>query len=80
MIRVVYAVIDQTCEKQFVKFCAGDFSLDDAPQLGRPFEVDSPQIKTLIENNQSYDPGDSQHAQNIQINTGIGENENWFFI
>ena len=54
MIRVVYAVIDQTCEKQFVKFCAGDFSLDDAPQLGRPFEVDSPQIKTLIENNQCH--------------------------
>ena len=32
----------------------GDFSLDDAPLLGRPVEVDSNQIKTLIENNQHY--------------------------
>ena len=45
---------DQTCHKWFVKFRAGDFSLDDAPQLGRPVEVDSKQIETLIENNQHY--------------------------
>ena len=34
---VVYgegAVTDQMCQKWFVKFCAGDFSLDDAPQVG----------------------------------------------
>ena len=30
------------------------FSLDNAPQSGRPVEVDSNQIKTLIENNQRY--------------------------
>ena len=47
------AVTDWTCQK-FVKFPAGDFSLDDAPQLGRPVEVDSKQIETLIENNQHY--------------------------
>ena len=35
------AVTDQTCQKWFVKFCAGDFSLDNAPQLGRPGEADS---------------------------------------
>ena len=29
------AVTDRTCQKGFVKFCAGDFSLDDAPRLGR---------------------------------------------
>ena len=34
----------------FLKFHAGDFSLDDAPRSGRPVEVD--QIETLIENNQ----------------------------
>ena len=45
---------DRTCQKWFVKFRAGDFSLDDAPRLGRPVEVDSDQIKTLIENNQHY--------------------------
>ena len=46
------AVTDQTCQKWFVKFCAGDFSLDDAPQSSRPVEVDSDQIETLIENHQ----------------------------
>ena len=37
-----------------MKFCAGDFLLDDAPRSGRPVEVDSDQIETLIENNQHY--------------------------
>ena len=45
------AEVDWTCQKWFVKFRAGDFSLVDAPQLGRPVEVDSYQIKTLMENN-----------------------------
>ena len=35
-----------------MKFRAGDFSLDNAPQSGRPVEADSDQIETLIENNQ----------------------------
>ena len=48
------AVTDQTCEKWFAKFHAGDSSPDDAPQSGRPVEVDSDQIKMLIENNQHY--------------------------
>ena len=41
---VVYgegAVTNQTCPKWFVKFHAGDFSLDNAPRSGRPVEVDS---------------------------------------
>ena len=57
MICAVYgegAVTDRTCQKWFAKFCAGDFSLDDAPWSGRPVEVDSNQIETLIENNQRY--------------------------
>ena len=48
------AVTDCTCQKWFLRFCAGDFSLDDAPQSGRPVEVDRDQIETLIENNQHY--------------------------
>ena len=44
------AVTDRTCQKWFAKFCAGDLSLEDAPQSGRPVEVDSNQIQTLIEN------------------------------
>ena len=46
------AVTDQMCQKWFAKLHAGDFSLYDVPQSGRPVEVDSNQIKTLIENNQ----------------------------
>ena len=48
------ALTDRTCQKWFVKFRAGDSSLDDAPRSGRPAEVDSDQIKTLIDNNQYY--------------------------
>ena len=47
-------VTDPTCVKWLVKFCAGDFSLDGAPQLGRPVEVDSDQNEILIEKNQHY--------------------------
>ena len=35
------AVTDQKCQNWSVKFHAGDVSLDDAPQSGRPVEVDS---------------------------------------
>ena len=45
---------DRTCQKWFVKFRAGDFSLGDAPQSGRLVEVDRDQIETFIENNQCY--------------------------
>ena len=45
---------DQMCQKGFVKFHAGDFLLEDTPQSGRPVEVDSEQIETLIENSQHY--------------------------
>ena len=42
------------CQKWFAKSHAGDFSLDSAPWAGRPVEVDSNQIETLIENSQRY--------------------------
>ena len=45
------AVTDRTCQKWFH---AGDFSLDDAPQSGRPVEVNSDQIETITENSQRY--------------------------
>ena len=48
------AVTDWTCQKWFVKFCAGDFLLDIASQSGRPVQLDSYHIETLIENNQCY--------------------------
>ena len=35
------AVTDRTCQKWFLKFRAGDFSLDNAPQSGRTVEVDN---------------------------------------
>ena len=48
------AMTDWTCQKWFEKFHSGDFSLDDAPWSGRPVEVESDQIETIIENNQCY--------------------------
>ena len=48
------AVTDQKCQKWFAKFRAGDFSPDNAPQLGRLVEVDNNRIKTLTENNHCY--------------------------
>ena len=48
------ALTDRTCQKWFVKFHAGDFSLDNTSQLIRPVEVDSNHIKALIESNQCY--------------------------
>ena len=45
-------VTDGLCQKWFAKFCVGDFSTDNAPQSGRPVEVDSNQIKILIKNSQ----------------------------
>ena len=43
-------LIDWTCQKLFLKFHTGDFLLNYAPWLGITVEVDSDQIKTLIEN------------------------------
>ena len=43
---------DGTCQKWFAKFHAGDFSLHNTSRSGRPVEIDSDQIETLIENNQ----------------------------
>ena len=70
----VHGMEKMLCQKWFAKFCAGDFSLDDAPWWGRPVEVDSDQIETLIENNQSYTTWKPTYS-NIQINKVIGENE-----
>ena len=40
-------VTDWICQKWLAKFLAGGFSSHDAPQSGRPVEVDSNQIETL---------------------------------
>ena len=45
---------DRKCQKWFAKFCARDFSRDDAALLGRSVRVGSDQIEILIENNQHY--------------------------
>ena len=39
---------DRMCQMWFVKFRAGGFLLNDAPQSSTPIEVDSNQIETLI--------------------------------
>ena len=54
MICAVYGEGAITDQKWFAKFQAGDFSINNAPWSGRPVEVDSNQIKTLIETYQHY--------------------------
>ena len=66
------AVTDRMCQKWFAKFRAGDFSLDDAPRSGRPVEVDSDQIETLIENNQPYTT--QKTADTLKISKSSTEN------
>ena len=71
MISAVYgegAVTDRTRPKWFANFCAGELSMDDAPQLGRPVEVDSNQTERLIEN-----------ILKISKSIVIGENEKCVF-
>ena len=63
------AVTDQSCRKWFATFHAGDFSLGGAPWLGRSVEVESDQIKTLIENNQRYTTG--ERADTFKISKSI---------
>ena len=46
-----------------MKFHAGDFVLDDAPQVGIP--VDSDQIMLLIQNNESYTMWEMANALKI---------------
>ena len=71
------AVTDQTCQKWFVKFCAGHFLPDEAPQCGKPAEVDSDQMETL--RSMFYHVGENRHTQNIQVNKVIGGNEKCAF-
>ena len=52
---------DRACHEWCAAFRAGEFLLDHAPWSGSPVEVDSDQIKTLIENSQHYTMKDTHH-------------------
>ena len=66
------AVTDQTCQKWFARIRAGESLLDDALWSGRPVEVDSDQIETLIENNQRYTMRET--ADILKISKSSAEN------
>jgi len=63
------AVTDGKEQKWFVKFHAGNFSLEDALQSGRPAEEDSDQMQTLIENNQFYTMQETANILRISKST-----------
>ena len=67
------------CLKWFANFHAGDFLLGDAPWLGRPVEVDSDQIETLIENSQCSITQEIADILKISKSIVIGENGNYVF-
>ena len=54
--------------------------LDDAPRWGRPVEVDSDQIETLIENNQCYTMWEIADIFKISKSIVIGKNEKCVFL
>ena len=66
------AVTDSMCQKWFVKFRAGDSLLDDAPRSGRPVEINSDKIETLIEKNQCHTT--QEIADILKISKSRGEN------
>ena len=68
------AVTDWTDRKWFVKFRAGHFWLDDALWSGRPVEVDSDQMETLIEDNEYYTVQELADILKISKSIVIGEN------
>ena len=53
-----------------------EVSLDDAPWSGKPAEIDSDQIETLIEKNHYTMWEIADILKNMQINKVIGEKEN----
>ena len=53
--------------------------MDGAPHLGRPVEVDSDQIDTLIENNQHYAMWEIAETLKIHKTIVIGDNEKCVF-
>ena len=66
-------------EGAVTKFCAGDFSLDDAPWSGRPAEVKSDQNRD-IKNNQHSTTQETADILKMSKSIVIGENENVSFI
>ena len=48
------ALAERTVRKWFAKFRARDFNLKDQERSGKFLTINDDQIKTLIENNQSY--------------------------
>lgn len=43
-----------TCQKQFINIYAEHSTLNDALQSSKPLQIDSNQIKILLDNNQHY--------------------------
>ena len=62
-------------------FHAGNFLLDDPPQLGRPGEVNSEQIETLIKNKQCYTTWDIDNTLTISKSIKLlGKTKNIFYF
>ena len=61
------AVTDQMTQKCSVKFHARDFSLEDAPQSGRPLKLLTIKWRHPLKSINIIQHGNSRHTQNIQI-------------
>jgi len=45
------ALTERVCQKWFAKFRSGDFDVNDAPRSGRPTEINSSDVKAIIDEN-----------------------------
>ncbi|EZA53808.1 Histone-lysine N-methyltransferase SETMAR [Ooceraea biroi] len=59
------ALTERVCQKWFAKFRSGDFDVNDAPRSGRPIEIDSSNVKAIIDKNPSQSVREIATALNI---------------
>ncbi|KAL1139196.1 hypothetical protein AAG570_009255 [Ranatra chinensis] len=48
------AVTERVCQKWFSRFRSGNFSVQDAPRSGRPTEINSDEVKEMVDTNPRY--------------------------
>lgn len=59
------ALTERTCQNWFAKFRAGNFDINDAPRPGRPQEIESIDVKAIVDQNPSQSVRDIAEALDI---------------
>lgn len=59
------ALTERVCQKRFAKFHSGDLDVNDASRSGRPTDIDSSDVKAIIDENPSQSGREIATALNI---------------